>query len=131
MAVIAAPTTQKLAKISQDPSVRRTSRMVAIAAPESTAAAQPTSCQVPKPSVPRKRRPVQLFARKRMRVAAMAQAAMPITNRTQATSAPGSREVARLANADITAKNTAELIMTSAADGRREDSFIEGQASLA
>ena len=47
-----APPTQKLPKISHEPSVLRTSRMVATAAPESTAEATPTSCQVPRPIMP-------------------------------------------------------------------------------
>ncbi len=47
--VINAPPAQKAAKISHDPSVRRTSRMVATAAPEIVAERQPTSTQRPNP----------------------------------------------------------------------------------
>src|SRR5689334_21233092 len=66
-----------------------------------------------------------------MRVAASTQDRIPTMKRTQATSAPGRRAVARLVNADMVAKNNAELIMTTAADGPREDAFIECKPSLA
>src|SRR5258706_15594228 len=51
-AVNITPATQKAAKISHEPSVLRTSRMVATAAPDSTDEATPTSCQRPSPRLP-------------------------------------------------------------------------------
>ena len=51
-AAIAAPAAQNAAKISHDPSVLRTSRMVATAAPDSTADNTPTSSQRSKLSAP-------------------------------------------------------------------------------
>ena len=51
-AVMSAPETQNAAKISHVPSVLRTSRIVATAAPDSTAAVTPTSCQLPNATIP-------------------------------------------------------------------------------
>src|SRR5260221_13433975 len=50
--VMSAPDRQKAAKISQEPSVLRTSRIVATAAPERIADPMPTICHGPRPSEP-------------------------------------------------------------------------------
>src|SRR6478672_7817313 len=51
-AVTIAPPRQKAAKISHEPSVFRTSRIVATAAPDKIADPTPTICQGPNPSDP-------------------------------------------------------------------------------
>src|SRR5258706_15605827 len=50
--VMSAPDRQKAAKISQEPSVLRTSRIVATAAPERIADPMPTICHGPRPTEP-------------------------------------------------------------------------------